>query len=74
MFSDPARARNAIVESIVKEEGVVRVFEQTRERILRRECARPVAVAGPARASIAAERFHVEEFPTQSEPRSGARI
>jgi hypothetical protein len=74
MFGDPARSRNAIVETVVKEERVVRVFSQTRERIRRRERARPVAVAGPARAAIAAERLHVEEFPTDSETQLGARV
>ena len=74
MLGDPARSRHAIVESIVEKERVVRVFDQTRKRILRRECARPVAVAGPARASIAAERLHVEESPTRSETQAGACI
>src|SRR6187551_3452766 len=74
VFGDPARSCHAIVEAIVNEEWVVRVFDQTGHGLLGRECASLLAVARAAGAAIAAERLHIEEFSTRLKPPSRALL
>ena len=57
-----ATSARDVVESIVNEERVVRVFGQTRQSLFWRERAGLLTVARPARASIAAERLPLEEL------------
>jgi hypothetical protein len=64
VLGDPTRSSKAVVETIVEEERVVRVFGQAGNGLLWRERADLLAVARAARAAIAPERFHVEESPT----------
>ncbi len=68
VLGDPARSRQAIVETIVEEERVVRVFGQARHGFLGRERASPLAMARAAGAAIAAKRLHIEESSTLLKP------
>jgi hypothetical protein len=74
VFSDPKCPGDAVIESIVKKQWIVRVFGQTGARIFWRERAGFFGMAGPTRAPVATERLHIEESSTLPMPESGAGI
>src|SRR4030095_11441226 len=61
VFRDPARSGDAVVEPIVQEERIVRIFGEARPCLLRRERAGFPGMTRSAGTAIAAERLHIEE-------------
>src|SRR5262249_7177146 len=68
VFSDARGSLDSVVQAVTHEQRIVGVLQQPLLRVLWRKRAALDAVAGDARAAVAAKRLFVKEAPALLEP------